>query len=86
MESCQTQTHIHMDSPSINDDSNNEALEDFLSHLEMRIHRMISLLTRSDQFFVDQLITFIHTPSYPEHSIHIFMSYLGMNQNIDSCA
>ena len=53
MESYQTQTHIHIDSPSISDGFNDEALEDFLSHLEMKMHRMISLLTRSDRFFVD---------------------------------
>ena len=57
-ESCQTQIHILIDSPSINDNSNDEALEilsnlypalakDFLSQV-MRIHRMSSPLTRSD--------------------------------------
>ena len=90
MESCQTQTCIHIDSPSIGDDSDDEASEilsnlhpalikDFLSHLEMRMHRMSFSLTRNDQFFVDQLITFIHIPSYSEHPVHILMSCLGMN-------
>ena len=64
IELCQTQIHIHIDSLSINDDSNDEVLKilsnfysilvkDFLSHLEMRMHRMVFFLTRSDQFLVD---------------------------------
>ena len=64
MELCQTQIHIHINSPSISDDFNDEALKffsnlyptlakDFLSHLEMRMHRMTSLLTKSDRFFID---------------------------------
>ena len=35
----------------------------FLSYLRMRIHRMQSLLTRSDRFHVDLLTTFVHTPT-----------------------
>ena len=65
MKLCQTQPHIHIDSPSTNNDSNNEVLETLsnlyptfgqkilLSYLEMRIYKMPSLLTRSDQFYVD---------------------------------
>ena len=65
MESCQTQTHIHIDSQLTNNDSNEEALETlsnllsafgqkiFLSHLGLRIHRMRSPLTRSDRFYID---------------------------------
>ena len=98
MESCQTQTHIHIDSQLTNNDSNEEALEilsnflptfgqkTFLSHLGLRIHRMRSPLTRSDRFHIDLLTTFIHTPPYPEYPIHILMPCLGMNQNMDSCA
>ena len=63
MELCQTYLHIHIDYPSVNDNSNDEILEtlsnfhhalikDFLSYLEMIRHRMTSLLTRSDRFFV----------------------------------
>ena len=59
METYQTQTHIHIDSPSISDDYNDEVLESlsnlhpalvkyFLSHLEMRMHRTTSLFTRND--------------------------------------
>ena len=59
MESCQTQIHIHTNSLSIRDDSNDKVLEiffilhptlakDFLSHIEMRMHRMASSLTKSD--------------------------------------
>ena len=60
MESCQTQTHIHIDSQLMNDDSNEEVLETlsnllpafdqrfFSSHLGLRIHRMRSPLIRSD--------------------------------------
>ena len=91
MESCQTQTHIHINSQLTNDDSNEEALEilsnllptfgqkTFLSHLGLRIYRMRSPLTRSDRFHVDLLTTSIYTPSYLEHLIHILMPYLGMN-------
>ena len=97
MESCQTQTHIHINFLSISDDSNDEVLEIllnlypafgqkiFLSHLVMRIHRMPSPLTRSDRFLIDRLTTFIHIPSYPEYPIHILMPYLDMNQNMSSC-
>ena len=57
--SCQTQLHIHIDYPLINDDSNDEILEtlsnlhstlikDFLSHLKMIIHRITSPFTKSD--------------------------------------
>ena len=73
---CQTQIHIHIDSLLISNSSNDEALETlsnshpifsqkiFLSHLEKKIHRMPSSLTRSDQFLVDRLTTFIHTLPY----------------------
>ena len=64
MESCQTQIHILIDSLSINDDSDDKALEtlfnlhpalvkDFLSHQVIKMHRMSSSFTRSDRFFVD---------------------------------
>ena len=80
----QTQIHIHINSLSNSDDSNDEALKilsnlhpalakDFVSHLEMRIHRMTSSLIRSDGLLVDGLTIFIHTPSYPKHLIHIFV-------------
>ena len=97
IESCQTQTHIYIDSPSIYDVFNDKVLEilsnlhptlvkDFLSHLEMRMHRMISPLTRSDRFLLDRLTTSIHTLPYPEHPVYVFMSCLSMNQNMNSCA
>ena len=98
MESCQTQTHIHIDSQLTNNNFNEEALETlsnllpafgqktFLSHLGLRIHRMRSPLTRSDRFHIDLLTTFIYTPPYPEHPVYILMPCLGMNQNISSCA
>ena len=98
MESCQTQTHIHINSQLTNNDSNKEVLETFsnllpafdqktfLSHLGLRIHRMRSPLTRSDRFHIDLLTTFIHTPPYPEHPVYVLMSCLGMNQNMSSCA
>ena len=82
MESCQTQTHIHIDSQLTNDNSNEEALETlsnllptfgqktFQSHLGLRIHRMRSPLTRSDRFHVDLLTTSIYTPPYPEHPVY----------------
>ena len=64
MDSYQNQLYIHIDYSSINDDSNDEILEtlsnfyfalikDFLSHLEIITHRMISPLTRSDRLLVD---------------------------------
>ena len=98
MESCQTQTYIHIDYQLTNNDSNEEALETlsnllptfgqkiFLSHLGLRIHRMRSPLTRSDRFHIDLLTTFIHTPPYPEHPVHVLMPCLGMNQNMGSYA
>ena len=82
MESCQSQTHIHIDSQLTNDDSNKEVLETlsnllsafgqktFLSHLGLRIHRMRSPLTRSDRFYVDLLTTFIHIPPYLEYLVY----------------
>ena len=89
MESYQTQIHILIDSLSIIDDSN-EALKitsnfypalvrNFSSHLEMRMHRISSPLTRSDRFSIDRLITSIHTSSYLEYSIHVFMPCMDMN-------
>ena len=98
MKSCQTQIHIHTDAQLTNDNSNEEALETlsnllptfgqktFLIHLGLRIHRMRSPLNRSDQFYIDLLTTFIHTPPYSEYFVHILMLCLDMNQNIDSCA
>ena len=65
MKLCQSQMHIHIDSLTINDDSNNKALEIlsnlhptfgqkiFSSHLGMRIHKMQFSLARSDRFLVD---------------------------------
>ena len=98
MESCQTQTHIYIDSQLTNDDSNEKALETlsnllptfsqktFLSHLGLKIYRMRSPLTKSDRFYIDLLTTFIHTPPYPEHPIRILIPYFDMNQNTDLCA
>ena len=60
-------------------------VKDFLSHLEMRIYKMSSSLTRSDRFFIDQLKTSIHTKSYLEHPVYVLMPCLGMNQNMSSC-
>ena len=64
IESCQTQIHIYIDSASISYNSNNEALKifsnlysalikNFLSHLEMRMHRMALLLLG----VIDSLLT-----------------------------
>ena len=50
------------------------------------MHRMSSLLIRSDRFFVDLLTIFIHIPSYPEYPIHDSISCLDVNQNMDSYA
>ena len=98
MKSCQTQTHIHIDSQLTNNDFNEEALETlsnlllafgqkiFLSHLGLRIHRIRFSLTRSDRFHIDLLTTSIYTPPYPEYPIYILMPCLGMNQNMGSCA
>ena len=94
IESYQTQTYILIDSPSINDDSDDEALEilsnlystltkDFLSHLEMRICWMSSPLTKSDRFFIDRLTSSIYIPPYPEHPVHVFMPCMGIKQNMD---
>ena len=98
MESCHTQTHIHINYQLTNNDSNEEVLETlsnlllafgqktFLSHLGLRIHRMRSPLTRSDRFHIDLLTIFIHTPPYLEHPILILMPCLDRNQNMGSCA
>ena len=59
MRLCQTQIHILINFPSINDYSDDEVLKifsnlhstlakDFLSHQMMRMHRMSSPLTKSD--------------------------------------
>ena len=98
MKLCQTQTHIDIDSLLTNNDSDDKALEIFsnllpafgqkifLNHLGMRIHKMRSSLIWSDQFHIDLLKIFIHTLPYLEYPIHILMPYLGMNQNMSSCA
>ena len=89
MKSCQTQTHILIDSSSINDDSDDEALKilfnlhpalakDFLSHQEMRMHKITSPLTRSDRFLVDRFTISIHILPYPKYPVHVFIPCMGM--------
>ena len=70
MELYQIQTHILIDSSSINDNSNKKLeylsnhhtalAKDFLSYLEMRMYGMSSPLTWSDRFLVD-LLTILYT-------------------------
>ena len=98
IESYQTQIYIYIDSQLINDDFDKKVLETlfnllsafgqklFSNHLGLRIHRMRSPFTRSNWFHIDLLTTFIHTPPYPKHPVHVLISCLGMNQNMGSCA
>ena len=48
MESCQTQTHIHIDSQLTNDDSNKEALKTLSNLLPTFGHKIFSKLSMNE--------------------------------------